>query len=259
MANQQTAEFADLGAGYLDNSLAFVAPELMHIFVARESVGASIGHHEIDASLLEPRAQRVGVVCAILNHTSRLLSWTAFGSWDANFTKRGFRKTNFCRRCKFKPNSQRRALTNNQYHPFRALATLGLAEGRIRFFAAVNLRSGKRSSDFNRLSSSSAPGSARHASHQMWSSFHCFNRRQRMAQEGYLSGRKRDAVPVCRIRRMASKQARFNGQGRPLLSLRGSDSDSNVFLNSHSSSVNNSCSRANPPRPTITAMRRIYL
>jgi hypothetical protein len=241
MANQQASELPEPGIGSLDDPSAFVAAQLAAILVAPEFVVASVGHDQIDASFLQPFAQWVRVVGAICNHPLRLLPRTAFGSRDADFIERGFRKTSFCRRGSFKPNSQRKTLTVDQYHPLRALATLGLPDRRAPFFAGAKLPSRKHSSHFSRPSSSSAPSRARQASSQTSCSSHCFSRRQQVGGEGNSSGRKRHAALVCRIQRMPSKQARFDAHGRPRLSLRRFGSGSRGSINSHCSSVNNFC------------------
>ena len=49
------------------------------------------------------------------DHPFRLLSRPAFGAGDLDLGERGFRKRNFCRRGTFKPNSQRKTATVDQY------------------------------------------------------------------------------------------------------------------------------------------------
>jgi hypothetical protein len=80
----------------------------------------------------------------------------------------------------------------------------------------------------------------RQASSQMSSSSHCFNRRQQVDGDGYLSGRNRHAAPVQRIHRMPSRQSRFDAHGRPRLSRRRLGAGSSGSINSHCASVNNS-------------------
>jgi hypothetical protein len=139
---------------------------------------------------LEPLAQRIGVVGAIGDHPFRLLPRPAFGSRDFDFCERGFRKRNFSRRGTFQPNSQRKTATVDQYHPLRALAALGFTDCGAPFFAGAKLPSRNVSSHFSSPSPSSAPSSVRHASSHTSCSSHCFNRRQQVAGEGYLSGKK---------------------------------------------------------------------
>jgi hypothetical protein len=87
---------------------------------------------------------------------------------------------------------------------------------------------------------SSVPSSARHASSHTSCSSHCFNRRQQVAGEGYLSGKNRHAAPVCKTHRMPSRQPRFDAHGRPRLSLRPFGSGNSGAISSHCFSLNNS-------------------
>jgi hypothetical protein len=93
----------------------------------------------------------------------------------------------------FQPNSQRKTLTVDQYHPLRPLAPLGFPDGRPPFFAGAKLPSRKVSSHFSRPSSSSAPSSVRHAFSQTPASSHCCSRRQHVEGEGNSSGKNRRA------------------------------------------------------------------
>src|SRR5450755_770608 len=191
MTNQQPTELSQPGVGALHDPAAFVTSQLASIFVAPFLVVLPVGRNQFNASFLQSPSQRVGVVGAIGNHALGLLSRTAFSPRNADFGERGFRKRNFCRRGTFQPNSQRKTLTVDQYHPLRALATLGFTDRRAPFLAGAKLPSRKLSSHCSRPSPSSAPNSARQASSQTSSSSHCFSRRQQVAGEGYLSGRNR--------------------------------------------------------------------
>ena len=240
MANQQPTELTEPSVGAFDDPAAFVAAQLAPIFIASVLVVAAVRNDQLDAPLLQPFAQRVRVVGAVGNHPFRLLSRTAFAAGDADLLKRGFRKRSFSRRGTFQPNSQRKTLTVDQYHPLRALATLGFTDRSAPFLAGAKLPSRKHSSHCSRPSPSSAPSSARHASSHTSCSSHCFSRRQQVGGEGYLSGRNRHAEPVRKIQRMPSKQARLQAQGRPRLSLRRFGSGSSGSIISHCASFNSS-------------------
>ena len=240
MANQKSAELTEPGVGAFDDPAAFVSSQLAAIFIAPVLVVAPVRHNQIDTTLLQSFAQRVGVVGAVGNHPFRLLPRTAFGARDTDRLKRGFRKRSFSRRGTFKPNSQRKTPTVDQYHPLRALATLGFTDCRAPFFAGAKLPSRKHSSHCSNPSPSSAPSNARHASSHTSCSSHSFNRRQQVGGEGYLSGRNRHAEPVRKIQRMPSKQALLEAQGRPRLSLRRFGSGSSGSISSHCASFNNS-------------------
>ncbi len=239
MANGKSTELTKPGVGTFDDPAAFVAPELPSVFVAPELTVLAVGDDEVDASLLQSFTQWIGVVGSVGDDPFRLLPRSAFGAGDFDLGERGFRKRNFSRRGTFEPNSQRKTATVDQYHPLRALATLGFTDGRAPFFAGAKLPSRNVSSHFSRPSPSSAPSKARHASSHTSCSSHCFNRRQQVAGEGYLSGKNRHAAPVCNTHRIPSKQARFDAHGRPRLSLRRFGSGSNGSINSHCASFNN--------------------
>ena len=221
MTHQESAELAEPGVGSFDDPAAFVASELSAVFVAPVPTVLAIRHDEVDTALCEP------------------LPRAAFGSRDLDFGERGFRKRNFSRRGTFEPNSQWKTLAVDQYHPLRSLAALGLTDCRAPFFAGAKLPSRNVSSHFSRPSPSSAPSSVRQASSHTSCSSHCFNRRQQVAGEGYLSGKNLHAAPVCNTHRMPSRQARFDAHGRPRLSLRRFGSGSSGSINSHCASLNN--------------------
>ena len=241
MTDQQAAELTEPGIGPLDDPATFVTSEFATIFVAPLFVIAAVRNDQIYAAFFQPFAQRVGVVGAVGNHPFRLLPWTTLGTRDADFCERGFRKRSFSRRGTFQPNSQRKTLTVDQYHPLRALAALGFTDCSAPFLAGAKLPSRKHSSHFSKPSPSSAPSSARHASSHTSCSSHCFSRRQQVGGEGNSSGRKRQAAPVCSIHRMPSKQARFAAHGRPRLSRRCFGWGSKGSISFHCSSVNSFC------------------
>ena len=240
MTNEESTELTEPCVSSFDDPSPFIAPELASILVSPELAILAIRNDEVDASLPESLPQRVGVVGAVGDHALRLLPRPAFGPGDFDFGERGFRKRNFCRRGTFQPNSQRKTAAVDQYHPLRALAALGFSDCGAPFFAGAKLPSRNVSSHFNRPSPSSAPSNARHASSHTSCSSHCFSRLQQVAGEGYLSGKKRHAAPVCKTHKMPSKHARLEAHGRPRLSLRRFGSGSSGSINSHCASLNNS-------------------
>ena len=241
MTNQQPAELAEPGISSLHDPAVLIAPQLALIFIAPIFVVLSIGRDQLDATLLQTLAQRVGVESTVSNYSLRRLPRAASAPRDADFTERRFRKRNFCWRGTFQPNSQRKTLTVDQYHPLRALAPLSFPDCRAPFFAGAKLPSRKVSSHFSRPSSSSAPNKVRQASSQTPSSSHFCNRRQQVEGEGNSSGRNRHAAPVCKTHKIPSKQARFGAVGRPRLSRRCFGLGSKGSINSHCSSVISFC------------------
>jgi hypothetical protein len=239
MTHEESAELAEPGVGSFDDPAALVASEFPAVFVLSLLAVFAIRNDEVDASFLQPFSQRIGVVGAVGDYACGPLPRAAFEARDFDLGERGFRKRNFSRRGTFEPNSQRKTATVDQYHPLRALATLGFTDCGAPFLAGAKLPSRNVSSHFSRPSPSNAPSSARHASSQTSCSSHCFNRRQQVAGEGYLSGKNRHAAPVCNTHRMPSRQARLDAHGRPRLSLRRFGSGSSGSINSHCASLNN--------------------
>ena len=164
MTNQKPAELTEPGIGSLDDPSAFVAPHLASVFIPPPLVVLSVGRNQFNSPFLQPFAQRIGVVSSVGDYPFRFLPRAAFRSRDADFFERGFRKRNFCRRGTFQPNSQRKTLTVDQYHPLRSLAALGFTDRIAPFFAGAKLPSRNVSSHFSRPSPSRAPNRARQAS-----------------------------------------------------------------------------------------------
>jgi hypothetical protein len=240
MSYQQTSKLSEPCVCSFDDPAARVTTQLASIFVTRLLVVLAVGCDQFDSSLLQPFPQWVGVIGLVRDHSLRLLPRPAFGSGDADFGERGFGKLSFSRRGTFKPNSQWKTPTVDQYHPLRALATLGFTDCRASFLAGAKLPSRKLSSHCNKPLPSRVPSSARQASSQTSSSSRCFRRHQQVAGEGYLSGRNRHAAPVPSIHNMPSRQARFEAHRRPRLSFRRFPSSNSGSINNHCASVNNS-------------------
>jgi hypothetical protein len=172
MTNQQSAELTQPCVGSLHDPAAKIPPQFASILIAPSLVVLPVGRNQFDTPLLQSLPQRIRIVCAVSDYALGLLPRAAFWSRHADFGERGFRKRSFSRRGTFEPNSQRKTLTVDQYHPLRALATLGFADGCAPFFAGAKLPSKKVSSHLSRPSPSSAPSRVRHASSQTPSSSH---------------------------------------------------------------------------------------
>jgi len=260
MTYQESAELTEPSVGSLDNPPSLVAAQFASVFVTPMLVVLPIGRNQLDASLLQSLPQWVRVVGPVGDYPFRLLPRAALGPWDTDLFERGLRKRSFSRRGTFKPNSQRKTVTVDQYHPLRSLAALGFADCLAPFLAGTKLPSRKASSHFSSPSPSSPPSNARQASSQTSSSSHCFNRRQQVDGEGYLSGRNRHAAPVQSTHRMPSRQSRFEAHGRPRLSRRRLGSGNSGSIKAHCASVNNSNRRLLTLQVSQTQLRlRKYL
>jgi hypothetical protein len=241
VADQNAAELTEPGGGAFDFPASSVASQFPAIFVFPHLVVLPVGSDQFDASPFPSFPQWVRVVTAVGDHSLGLLSRPTFAPRDTDLFERGVRKRNFCRRGTFQPNSQRNTFTVSQYHSLCAFTTLGFTDGIAPFLAAAKLPSRKASSHLSKPFSSNAPSSVRQALSQTPVFSHCFKRRQQVDGEGYSSGRKCHAAPVCSIHRMPSKQFRFGAGGRPRPSLRRFGSGNSGPINAHCSSVNNFC------------------
>src|SRR5271165_6862101 len=161
MPDQQASELTKPCVGSLHDPTANIAPQFTSILVAPFLVVLPVGRNQFNPSLLQALTQRVGVVAAVGDHALRLLPRTAFPAWDPDFGECGFRKRNFTGGGTFQPNSQRKTLTVDQYHPLRPLAPLGFTDRETPFFAGTKLPSIKDSSNLSRPCSASAPSSAK--------------------------------------------------------------------------------------------------
>jgi len=241
VTNKDAAELAEPGVGAFDLPAPFVASQFPSVFVFPPMIVIAVRHYQIDAALSPSFPQRVRVVAAIGDHAFGLLPRATFAPRDTDFFECGVRKRNFRRRGTFKPNSQRNTFTVSQYHPLCAFTTLGFADSIAPFLAGAKLPSMKASSHRNRPLASNSPSNVRQALSHTPCSSHPFNRRQQVDGEGYSSGRKRQAAPVCSIQRIPSKKLRFGAGGRPRPSFRRFGSGNSGPINSHCSSVNTFC------------------
>jgi hypothetical protein len=166
MSYQESSELSEPCAGSLDDPATLVSAQLAPVFVMPLLIVLPIRSNQFYASLLQALAQRVRVVGAVCDHPFRLLPRSAFGSGDADLFECGFRKRSFSRRGTFKPNSQRKTLTVDQYHPLRSLAALGFTDCRAPFLAGAKLPSRKASSHRSNPSPSKAPSNVLQASSQ---------------------------------------------------------------------------------------------
>jgi len=259
VTNQYAPELPQPSVGAFDLPAPFAASQFPAILISPLLVVFPVGCDQLDASPFPSLPQWIGIVAAVSDHSFRLLPRPAFGSRDADLVERGVRKCNFCRRGTFQPNSQRNTFTVSQYHPLCAFTTLGFADRIAPFLAAAKLPSRKASSHLSKPFSSSAPSNVRQALSQTPSSSHCLRCRQQVEGEGYSSGRKCHAAPVCSIHRMPSKQLRFGAGGRPRPYSRRFASGNSGPSNSHCSSVNSFCRFFMTEAQQYNSLKRKYL
>jgi hypothetical protein len=215
MTHEESAELTEPCVGSFDDPVALISSQFSSVLVAVILAGLAVLHDEVDTVLCEQFAQRVGGVGAVGDYAFWLSPRTAFGVRNIDFGERGLRKPNFSRRGTFEPNSQRKTAAIDQDRLLRSLAALGFINCGTPYFAGAKLPSRNVSS-------------------------HCFNRRQQVAGEGYLSGKDRHASPVCSTQKMPSRQARLDAHGPPPLSLRSFGSGNRGAIDSQCAPLNNS-------------------
>jgi len=232
-----------------------VCGHLHSVFVCCSSGTAQ----SVRCRVFEPLTQRIGIVAAVGYDALRLLPRAAARTGYADFCDRGLRKVNFTGGGTFQPNSHRKTLTVDQYHPLRALAALGFSDCGAPFFAGAKLPSRKVSSHLSNPRSSSAPSRVRQVSSQTPFSCQRCNRPQHVEGDGNSSGRNRHAAPVCRTQSVPSKHARFGAGGRPRLSRRLLGLGSKGSISFHCSSVNSFCRFFMTEAQQPTHLTRKYL
>ena len=68
MANEESAELTKPSVGTFDDPASFVTPEFSAVLVTPELAVVPVRNDEVDATLGQPLAQRVGVVGAVGDH-----------------------------------------------------------------------------------------------------------------------------------------------------------------------------------------------
>jgi len=254
MADQQATELSQPYIGALDLPAAFVTAQFPAIFVLFSLVVFPVRRDQLDAALLPSLTQRVGVITTIRYDSFRFLPRPSFrpgtrtsasvasasvtsagealssrtpsgipspspipGSLTTGLRRRGGAPSTFCP-C--------RAWSYRLRRPLFRRCEAAVKKGFIPFQQALCVQSAQQAS----------PGVETHTF-----ILHCFSRRQQVEGDGYLSGKKRHAAPVCSTQRMPSRQARFDAQGRPRLSRLRGGSGSKGPTNSHCASVNSIC------------------
>jgi len=84
MTNQQAAELAEPGVGWLHDPSPLIAAKFAAVFVSPFPVVAAIRHDQFDPSLPKPLAQAVGIVSFVGDHALGLLPRATLRSGDAS-------------------------------------------------------------------------------------------------------------------------------------------------------------------------------
>jgi len=110
--------------------------------------------------------------------------------------------------------SQRKARGVNHHHPLRALARLGFADSRARFFAGAKLPSGNPSLHFNCCCSFNSPRNARQIPSETSCASQPTSRRQQVEGDGNSSGKSCQRAPppwLCAAHRACKRAEAFLG------------------------------------------------
>jgi len=174
----------------------------------------AVRNDEVDASLLEPLAQRIGVVGALGDRAFRLYSRPTFGARNLDFGERGFRKRNFSGEPLSSRTPSGRPPPSTSTIHLVPLPRLVLPTAEPPFFAGAKLPSRNVCSDFSNPSPSRAPSSARHASSQTPCSSHVSSAAPGRGR-GILVRQKPPSRARLQHHRIPSKQAWFDAQGWP--------------------------------------------
>jgi hypothetical protein len=237
VTNCQSAKVTEPGVRPFDFPAAFIAPQLASIVKGFFVFVPAVGSNQLDPALFHASPQRIAVVAFIGNDALRFGAWPSAPARYFNPCERGFGESYFVRRGRREECSQRNTFAVDQYHPLRALAALGFADGIAPFFAGAKLPSMNVSSQRNSPRRSSVPSRVRQASSHTSRSSQSRSRRQQVTPLGYRLGMSRHRAPVRSTQSMPSKQTRFEAQGRPLPSRRRLGSGSKSLTFSHCSSV----------------------
>lgn len=81
MSDQQASKPAQPRIGSLDDPPAFVPPQFTSVLVAPLFVVLPVRHNQFNATLLEPLAQRVGIVATVGYDALRLLPRADLSAW----------------------------------------------------------------------------------------------------------------------------------------------------------------------------------
>ena len=216
MTHEQPPEAAEPRHGPLDHPAPAVPTQVAAVFVPPRLVVVAIGHDGGDPALREALAERVTVVGPVRDEPWRGLPWsTGPTPRHADGIQRRVDERDLRGAGRGDMNSQRNTRAVDHHHPLRALAPLGLADGRAPFFAEANEPSMNTFSHRIRPRASSWPRNARHMRSQVPSSSHCRSRRQHVEPLGYPSGRSRQRAPVRSTQRIPSTTSRLLTRGRP--------------------------------------------
>jgi hypothetical protein len=147
VADPDAAEVLEPGVGALDFPSPPVTSQLTFVLEAAVPDVAAVGNDQLRALLLEPQAERVGVITAVGDHTAQTGTRTPTATATARHSHRGeraFRQAVLRDLRGRKLRSDRYAAAVDHHHALRTLPATGLADCGAPFFRGDEGRIQKR-------------------------------------------------------------------------------------------------------------------
>jgi hypothetical protein len=215
VADHQSPEVGYPGDAPFHLPATLVSPQLSSILGRRLFSVRLVRTNQIDATFLQPPAQRIGIGSFVVDQPPGIAPWPPSPSRHLHSLQRRFDQRRFVRGRRGKLNSQRKTLAACHHHPLRTLSAFGLSDAGTPFFAGAKLPSAKVSSQSSRPCSSSSPRNVRQMSSQTpWSS-QSLSRRQQVLGEGYCLGKSFHRAPERSTQRIPSKHRRLSARRLP--------------------------------------------
>jgi hypothetical protein len=215
VADHQSPEVAHPGDASFHLPASLVPSQFSSILCRRLFSVRLVRTNQIDAALLQPPAQRIGIGGLVVDQPFGVAPRSASPSRHLHPPQRRFDQRRLVWGRRGKLNSQRKTLAACHHHPLRTLSAFGLSDARAPFFAGAKLPSAKVSSQSSRPCSSSSPRNVRQMLSQTpWSS-QSLSRRQQVLGEGYCLGKSFHRAPERSTQRMPSKHRRSSARRLP--------------------------------------------
>src|SRR5271170_687774 len=163
---------------------------------------------QFDAPFVQALSQRIAIRSSIIDQSLGTFA-------QHTLLQQRFNELYFRRAGAGNLDAQGGAVSVDQEHDLRALATFGLADAKPPFLAGANVPSAIVSSQRSDFIPSSRCKSRDHARWKMPASVHSLSRRQQVAGEGKCVGKSFQRAPLINTQRIPSRQGRGGTGGRP--------------------------------------------
>jgi hypothetical protein len=243
IAHHESSVVAEPGEGALNDPASFVAAQGPTVLRRRFAPILPMRGDQFDATRCQLLSQRVAIVTAVSNQTTRLLPTSYADRFECRLDEFDLRRGS-----RVKVVSQRNTRAVDHHHPLCPLAPLGFSHSGAPFFAGAKLPSRNDSLHFNCCCSFNSARNARQIVSHTPCSSQSLNRRQQVDGDGNSSGKSCHRAPLRRIHKMPSSTLRSGAGGRPPRG-RGGRLGSKGRIFSHWASVSNRPYRAIRPPP----------